>query len=82
MAKVLYKNHSIAYVTLLLIGMLMSKIINAHFFEFPKAAGTYSVGITSLHLTDHNRYEPYCPDAKKARELMVTAWYPTDREDM
>ena len=70
-------NIHIVIESLLLPGMLMPKLLNAHFFEFPKPTGKYTVGVTSIHLTDQRRHETYCPDTNMARQLMLTAWYPT-----
>lgn len=42
----------------------------------PKPTGPHRVGTTSLHLTDTSRPDPWVP-AAKARELMVSLWYPT-----
>ncbi|GAA4567420.1 alpha/beta hydrolase [Planotetraspora kaengkrachanensis] len=42
----------------------------------PKPTGPHRVGTTSLHLTDTSRPDPWVPTAK-ARELMVSLWYPT-----
>ncbi|GII92183.1 alpha/beta hydrolase family protein [Sinosporangium siamense] len=42
----------------------------------PKPTGPHQVGTTSLHLTDTSRPDPWVPTAK-ARELMVSLWYPT-----
>ncbi|MET0234197.1 MAG: alpha/beta hydrolase [Kibdelosporangium sp.] len=41
----------------------------------PPPTGAYPVGITSLHLTDTARQDPWVPQAG-ARELMVSLWYP------
>jgi dienelactone hydrolase len=41
----------------------------------PKPTGHHSIGMTSLHLTDTSRPDPWVP-AAGARELMVTLWYP------
>ncbi|MBC6457478.1 alpha/beta hydrolase family protein [Actinomadura sp. HBU206391] len=41
----------------------------------PKPTGPHPVGTTSLHLKDVSRADPWVP-AAKARELMVSLWYP------
>ncbi|GIF14920.1 alpha/beta hydrolase family protein [Actinoplanes teichomyceticus] len=40
----------------------------------PAPTGPYPVGVTDLHLTDHNRADPWVP--QRRRELMVSLWYP------
>ncbi|WP_433355435.1 alpha/beta hydrolase family protein [Microtetraspora malaysiensis] len=41
----------------------------------PKPTGPHPVGTTSLYLKDASRPDPWVPEAK-ARELMVSLWYP------
>ncbi|WP_345559682.1 alpha/beta hydrolase [Nonomuraea rosea] len=41
----------------------------------PKPTGSHPVGTTFLHLKDTSRPDPWVP-AAKARELMVSLWYP------
>ncbi|MBE3015750.1 alpha/beta hydrolase [Microbispora sp. NEAU-D428] len=41
----------------------------------PAPTGPHPVGATTLYLKDTSRPEPWVPEAK-ARELMVTLWYP------
>ncbi|MFJ9037187.1 alpha/beta hydrolase family protein [Streptomyces sp. NPDC102406] len=41
----------------------------------PAPRGQHSVGMVGLHLVDKSRTDPYIP-GNKARELMVTLWYP------
>ncbi|WP_248962530.1 alpha/beta hydrolase family protein [Sphaerisporangium perillae] len=41
----------------------------------PKPTGSHPVGTTSLYLKDVSRPDPWVPEAK-ARELMVSLWYP------
>ncbi|WP_214416127.1 alpha/beta hydrolase family protein [Sphaerisporangium fuscum] len=41
----------------------------------PKPTGTHPVGTTSLYLKDTSRPDPWVPSVK-ARELMVSLWYP------
>ncbi|MBB4943278.1 putative dienelactone hydrolase [Streptosporangium album] len=41
----------------------------------PKPTGSHPVGTTSLYLKDTSRPDPWVPTAK-ARELMVSLWYP------
>ncbi|WP_327092112.1 alpha/beta hydrolase [Nonomuraea sp. NBC_01738] len=41
----------------------------------PAPTGKHPVGTTTLHLTDRSRPDPWVQEAK-ARELMVTLWYP------
>ncbi|WP_208803315.1 alpha/beta hydrolase family protein [Microbispora triticiradicis] len=44
--------------------------------HLPEPTGSQPVGTTSLHLEDTSRVDPWVPSAK-ARELMVSLWYPT-----
>ncbi|MFC0863675.1 alpha/beta hydrolase family protein [Sphaerimonospora cavernae] len=41
----------------------------------PKPTGTHPVGTTALYLKDASRPDPWVPEMK-ARELMVSLWYP------
>ncbi|GAA0384525.1 esterase [Acrocarpospora corrugata] len=41
----------------------------------PKPTGSQLVGTTSIHLKDSSRPDPWVP-SEKARELMVSLWYP------
>lgn len=41
----------------------------------PKPTGSKPVGVTSLHLKDTSRADPWVPSVKE-RELMVSLWYP------
>jgi hypothetical protein len=41
----------------------------------PEPTGPCPVGVTSLHLTDASRPDPWAPGVT-ARELMVSLWYP------
>ncbi|GAA4913101.1 alpha/beta hydrolase [Nonomuraea thailandensis] len=43
--------------------------------SLPKPTGSQPVGTTSLHLKDTSRPDPWVPGVK-ARELMVSLWYP------
>ncbi|UBU11493.1 alpha/beta hydrolase family protein [Nonomuraea gerenzanensis] len=43
--------------------------------HLPKPTGSRPVGTTSLHLKDTSRPDPWVPGVK-ARELMVSLWYP------
>ncbi|MEU9831537.1 alpha/beta hydrolase [Streptosporangium sp. NPDC048047] len=43
--------------------------------RLPEPTGPHPVGITSLHLRDASRADPWVPGVK-ARELMVSLWYP------
>ncbi|MFI0980471.1 alpha/beta hydrolase family protein [Streptomyces sp. NPDC021093] len=45
--------------------------------ELPRPTGTGPVGLTTLHLTDARRADPWVPTGK--RELMVSLWYPARR---
>ncbi|OZV73527.1 hypothetical protein CA850_31085 [Micromonospora echinospora] len=40
----------------------------------PAPTGPHPVGTTWLHLTDHDRPDPWAPE--QSRELMVSMWYP------
>lgn len=42
--------------------------------------GAYPVGTVALHLVDHSRRDPWLPVAR-ARELMVSVWYPAQPGD-
>lgn len=42
----------------------------------PGPTGPYPVGVTELHLVDHARLDPW---TGRARELMVSLWYPAAR---
>ncbi|MFD1931188.1 alpha/beta hydrolase family protein [Nonomuraea mangrovi] len=46
--------------------------------SLPKPSGSQPVGITSLHLTDTARPDPWDPGAR-ARDLMVSLWYPATK---
>ncbi len=41
----------------------------------PKPTGAKPVGVTTLHLKDTSRTDPWVPSVK-ARELMISLWYP------
>ncbi|MFI6124147.1 alpha/beta hydrolase family protein [Streptomyces sp. NPDC051064] len=43
--------------------------------ELPRPTGPYAVGTDVLHLTDHDRTDPWVPEAGD-RELMVSLYYP------
>ncbi|WP_329209987.1 alpha/beta hydrolase [Streptomyces sp. NBC_00683] len=43
--------------------------------ELPRPTGPYAVGTDVLHLTDHDRTDPWVPDSGN-RELMVSVHYP------
>ncbi|MET7338363.1 alpha/beta hydrolase [Nonomuraea sp. NPDC005650] len=43
--------------------------------HIPEPTGKLPVGVTSLHLKDTSRPDPWVPSVK-ARELMVSLWYP------
>jgi predicted dienelactone hydrolase len=43
----------------------------------PKPTGPHPVGVTSIHLTDVSRIDPWVPGVT-ARELMVSLWYPAE----
>ncbi|MBB2743029.1 UNVERIFIED_ORG: putative dienelactone hydrolase [Microbispora rosea subsp. rosea] len=43
--------------------------------RLPEPTGPRPVGTTSLHLKDNSRVDPWVPGVK-ARELMVSLWYP------
>ncbi|MET9666805.1 lipase [Streptomyces sp. NPDC006475] len=46
-------------------------------FELPVSTGRQPVGSTELHLVDSERRDPWATD--RARELMVSIWYPARR---
>ncbi|WP_336214015.1 alpha/beta hydrolase family protein [Nonomuraea sp. LPB2021202275-12-8] len=52
-------------------GVTVSALPTPH---LPKPTGSHPVGTTSLHLKDRSRTDPWVP--AKARELMVSLWYP------
>ncbi|MGH8883217.1 MAG: alpha/beta hydrolase family protein, partial [Stackebrandtia sp.] len=41
--------------------------------------GDSEVGVTSMHLTDDDRADPWVPEEK--RELMLSVWYPAEDDD-
>jgi predicted dienelactone hydrolase len=47
-------------------------------FRLPEPTGPYSVGTTELYFVDPSRPETFTQDPSDVRELIVTAWYPTD----
>ncbi len=48
---------------------------SAETLELPRPTGPYAVGTEVLHLTDHDRADPWAPEAG-GRELMVSLYYP------
>lgn len=44
----------------------------------PAPTGSQAVGTVSLHLVDRSRPDPWMP-TEKARELMVSLWYPAEK---
>lgn len=48
--------------------------------ELPRPTGPYAVGAEVLHLTDHERTDPWVPEAGD-RELMVSVHYPARAAD-
>src|SRR5690554_1441588 len=46
--------------------------------ELPKPTGQYKVGTTEIQLVDETRVDPWMKD--KVRELMISIWYPAQRE--
>ncbi|WP_121156057.1 alpha/beta hydrolase family protein [Micromonospora pisi] len=48
--------------------------------RLPEPTGRQPVGTTSLHMKDLSRPDPWVPTAK-ARELMVSLWYPAKTRD-
>jgi dienelactone hydrolase len=46
--------------------------------ELPEPTGPYPVGLTTLHLEDRTRPDPWVPE--RHRELMVSLWYPALRQ--
>jgi dienelactone hydrolase len=46
--------------------------------ELPEPTGPYPVGVTTVHLQDRNRPDPWVPE--RHRELMVSLWYPALRQ--
>ncbi|WP_157878422.1 hypothetical protein [Streptomyces chattanoogensis] len=44
--------------------------------RLPEPGGDHQIGMTTVHLTDRNRADPWVPDAQ--RELMVSLWYPAE----
>ncbi len=60
-------------------GTGMMKISGTHDASFlPKLTGTYSVGVSSIHLIDASRLENFTTDTTDVREVMVQLWYPTE----
>lgn len=48
--------------------------------QLPGVTGSYAIGVTTFHMRDESRPEIYT-EADDCRELMVTVWYPTDKEN-
>lgn len=46
--------------------------------ELPKPTGEYKVGTAEIHLVDETRVDPWMKD--RTRELMISIWYPAQRE--
>ncbi|WP_228441229.1 FtsX-like permease family protein [Novibacillus thermophilus] len=46
--------------------------------ELPEPAGEHPVGTVEMHLIDEKRKDPWVNDRK--RELMISIWYPAERE--
>jgi putative ABC transport system permease protein len=46
--------------------------------ELPKPTGQHEIGTTEIHLVDDTRVDPWVKD--KVRELMISIWYPAQRE--
>jgi dienelactone hydrolase len=44
----------------------------------PKLTGSYSVGVTTMHLIDTSRPENFTTDPTDVREMMVQLWYPIE----
>jgi len=44
----------------------------------PKLTGSYSVGVTTMHLIDASRPENFTTDPTDVREIMVQLWYPIE----
>ncbi|GAB4580491.1 MAG: carboxylic ester hydrolase [Anaerolineales bacterium] len=67
--------------SLLKSGLLLVCIAPPALFPIPQIApptGPYTVGTTTIHLTDPTRSDPYAPDPTALRELLIQIWYPTD----
>lgn len=47
--------------------------------SLPKPTGSYSIGVTEMHLVDNKRSDPWVKG--KNRELMVSIWYPAKKND-
>jgi predicted dienelactone hydrolase len=47
-------------------------------FHYPMPTGSYSVGTTRLYFSDLSRQDPFAPNPRTPRELLVVAWYPAD----
>jgi predicted dienelactone hydrolase len=45
-------------------------------FELPEPSGPHRVGVTTLHLVDPSREEPFTVEPDDRRELTLTVWYP------
>lgn len=58
----------------------MSSSVDAGSARLPAPTGPRPVGMTSLHLCDPSRPDPWAP-AVRHRELMVSLWYPTTSTD-
>jgi len=58
-------------------GVLLCEVLPV--FSFPEPTGEYGVGTQVRYLVDQDRQEPHISGAKRARELMIQIWYPTEK---
>ncbi len=59
-------------------GPARAETVPGESLVLPAPTGSRPVGTVSLHLVDRSRPDPWVP-AQKARELMVSLWYPAEK---
>ena len=47
-------------------------------FRDPAPSGPFAVGSTRLYFVDSSRHDPFAPDPRAPRELLVVVWYPAE----
>ncbi|MFB4280941.1 alpha/beta hydrolase family protein [Nonomuraea sp. MTCD27] len=65
---------AVTAMSLIIVGTAATQAQAAE-LALPEPTGSEPVGMTSLHLVDRSRPDPWNPEADE-RELMVTLWYP------
>src|SRR6266540_1760985 len=66
-----------AVATVTVLGLPAGTATAADTLHLPRPTGPQPVGATAIYLKDTSRPDPWVPEMK-ARELMVTIWYPTE----